>query len=247
MKRPLVIGAVLLVVVGIAAAGGAWWFFKDDAPAEVSLSSAVESVTATTVRASATTGAVPAATGIAGTWTVDDSTGAFDYDSATGTFAGFRIKENLSSIGSTTAVGRTGDVTGTVTIDETTLSAGTFSVDLTTIKTNESRRDDKVQSALATSQYPTATFTLTQPIDLGASAATGASVSVTAVGDLTIHGTTKHVEIPLQAQLVNGTAVIVGSIDLTFADYGVAVPTSPAVVSVDDHGTLEFQLVLKPS
>ncbi len=104
-----------------------------------------------------------------------------------------------------------------------------------------------MQSALATSQYPTATFTLTQSVDLGPAAATGASISVTAVGDLTIHGTTKQVEIPLQAQLVNGTAVVVGSIDLTFADYGVAVPTSPVVVSVDDHGTLEFQLLLKRS
>ena len=64
------------------------------------------------------------------------------------------------------------------------------------------------------------------------------------MGDLTIHGTTQHVSIPLQAQLVNGTAVVVGSLDLTFADYGVSVPTSPAVVSVDDHGTLEFQLLL---
>ena len=52
--------------------------------------------------------------GIEGAWTVDTETGEFDYETATGTFAGFRIQEELASIGSTTAVGRTGDVSGSI-------------------------------------------------------------------------------------------------------------------------------------
>jgi polyisoprenoid-binding protein YceI len=236
-KRLKIIIAAILVV-GAAAGAGLYWFFKDDAPAPVSLEAAAKSVTETTSSAST-------ATGVDGSWTIDTATGDFDYESATGTFAGFRVDENLAAIGSTTAVGRTGDVSGTMTISGTSVTAATFEIDLTSITTNDSRRDDKVQSALETSQYPTATFTLTEPIDLGADADSGKSISVTAVGDLTIHGVTKSVEFPLEAKLVNGTVVVVGSLDITFSDYGVETPTSPAVLSVDDHGTLELQLLFQ--
>ena len=227
---------VLVLVVGAALA----WFFEGDEPAAADLETAAAGVAADT----STTTASSSGDGVSGTWTVDTTTGEFDFESATGTFAGFRISENLQSVGSTTAVGRTGDVTGSATIDGTTVTEATFTVDLTTITTNERRRDDKVQGALETGQYPEATFTLTSPIDLGDGAADGGTVSVTAEGDLTIHGVTKAVELPLQAKLVNGTIVVVGSTDLTFSDYGVKVPTSPVVLSVDDHGTLEVQLLL---
>ena len=125
MKKTLVIVGGVVAVLAVVAGVGLWWFFKDDAPAKVNLADAVASVTTTTAAPGASTTASTAAStaeGIAGTWTVDDSSGTFDYDTATGTFAGFRIAENLSGIGSTTAVGRTGDVTGTVTIEGTTLA-----------------------------------------------------------------------------------------------------------------------------
>ena len=48
---------------------------------------------------------------------------------------------------------------------------------------------------------------------------------------------------PLEAKLVSDTVVVVGSLDVTFADFGVEVPRSPVVVSVDDHGVLELQLL----
>ena len=46
-------------------------------------------------------------------------------------------------------------------------------------------------------------------------------------------------------QLVDGVVVVVGSIDITFADHGVSVPSSPIVVSAEDTGTLELQLFLQ--
>src|SRR5690606_18448571 len=127
------------------------------------------------------------------------------------------------------AVGRTGDVTGGITIEGTTVTVGSFDVDLTTITTNESRRDDRVQSALATDQFPTATFELTAPIELGAGAAEGETVTATAVGDLTVKGTTQSIEMPIEARLVDGTVVLVGSTEITFADFGVEVPSAPIV------------------
>ena len=239
-RKLLVLGAAGLLVL-VVGAGGVWWFLRDDAPAPVDLTTAVEGVEPAEAEADAST----AEGEVAGTWQVDAEAGDFDFETATGTFAGFRIEEELASIGSTTAVGRTGDVDGTVEIAGTTVTSASFEVDLTTITTNEQMRDDKVQQALDTGEHPTATFTLTEPIELGAAAADGESVSVAAVGDLTINGVTRQVELPLEAQLVDGTVVVVGSIDVTFSDYEVEVPESRVVLSVDDHGTLELQVLLR--
>jgi polyisoprenoid-binding protein YceI len=242
MKRRITLLVATLAVV-LLGAGGIWWFLRDDAPAEVSLDAATESVAGAGTTGD---GANPTAsgTGAEGTWTVDTATGDFDYESATGTFAGFRIEEELTGIGSTTAVGRTGDVTGSITIEGSTLTAAELQVELTTITTNDGRRDDRVQEALETGTYPTATFTLTEPIDLGDAATTGQTVSVVATGDLTIHGETRQVEIPIDAQLVDDTIVLVASTDIVFSDFGVDVPDSPIVLSVDDQGVLEVQLLL---
>jgi polyisoprenoid-binding protein YceI len=245
---PFVIGGVVVLAVLVGA--GLWWFLGRDNPDEVDLDTAaagVESTTTTAADGGATTTAPPAEGDLSGTWIVDTSTGEFDFESATGTFAGFRIDEELVSIGATEAVGRTGDVTGSFVIDGTTVTEADFEVTLTTVTTDESRRDDRVQQALDTGQFPTTTFTLTEPIELGPDAATGADVSVTATGELTLKGVTNPVEIPLQARLVDGTVVVVGSVDIAFSDYGVEVPSAPVVVSVADVGTIEVQLLLRRS
>ena len=244
MSKPVKL--VVSAVVAVALAGGAflWWFLEDDAPPEVDLGAAVESVESQSDGTDTTEDAASTA-GLEGTWTVDGDSGTFNFeDTATGTFVGFRVEEELTSIGSATAVGRTPEVDGRITIDGTSLTAATFEADLTAITTNESRRDSRVQSALDTGQFPTATFTLLEPVDLGAAAEAGGPVSVLASGELRIHGVTQPVEIPLEAQFVDGTIVVVGSMEIVFADYGVSVPTAPVVVSADDHGILEVQLLL---
>jgi polyisoprenoid-binding protein YceI len=237
--KVFIAGAIVIVVL---VGGGLWWYLKDDAPAAVSLDAAVDQVDD-----GAATPTTEVGSAIEGTWTIDTETGDFDFETATGTFAGFRVNEELAGIGAATAVGRTGDVTGAFTVEGTTVTEASFEVDLTTITTNESRRDNRVQDALKTSRFPTATFTLTEPLELGDEAADGQSVSVTAVGDLTIHGETQSVDFPLEAQLVDGTVVLVGSLDLRFSDYGVEAPTSPIALSVDDNGILELQFLLTAS
>lgn len=244
--RWLVPVAVGVVVALIAVGGGIWWYLRDDSPPPVSLDAAVSAAG----DRSTTTGAEPDATGstgegVTGTWTVQAADGDISFeDDEAGSFAGIRIQEELSTIGSTTAVGRTPDVTGSITIEGTMLTEATFEVDLTTITTNEQRRDSKVQSALETDEFPTATFTLTEPVDLGEAATSGGPVAVDAPGELTIHGVTNDVTVPIEAQLVDGTIVVVGSAEIAFSDWGVEVPSSPVVLSVADVGTLEVQLLL---
>jgi polyisoprenoid-binding protein YceI len=232
MKPSLKYGLIVIVLIGLLGSGAAYLFLKDDSPEAVSLDAASESVTDSEK-------VVP----IDGKWTVDTDSGEFDFDTATGSFAGFRITEELAQIGATEAVGRTGDVQGSLTIEGSTVTEATFTIDMTTLQSNDSRRNGKIQEALQTDQFPTASFTLTEPIALGANAASGEDITVDAVGNLSIHGQTQPVTLPLQAKLVGSTVIVVGSVDVTFADYGVEVPTAPIVVSVQDHGPIEFQLL----
>jgi len=254
-----------IVVLAVAAAGLWYLFFRPAGPAPVSLgaspgqsAAAVVDPTATAT-ASATsapsTGSAasqaPAASsgtgsgdGIAGTWNVDPSIGSFSDFS--GSFVGYRVKEQLANIGAQTAVGRTPNVTGSVTIDGTSVTAADFSADLTTLQSDDPRRDGQLShQALETSQFPTATFKLAQPIDLGKVPANGETFQATATGDLTLHGVTKSVQIPLQARLADGVVTIVGSLPIQFADYNVSPPRSMMVLSVEDNGVLELQLQLK--
>jgi len=133
-------------------------------------------------------------------------------------------------------------VTGSLTIDGTTLASATFEVDMTTLTTNDTMRDDNVLEAIEATSFPTGSFVLTEPVELGENAASEA-VSVEAAGDMTIHGVTQPVTLSLDAQLVDGTVVVVGSMNMVFADYGVEVPDGGPVVSVDDFGIVELQLL----
>jgi polyisoprenoid-binding protein YceI len=251
-RRGPILAVVLLAILAVAG-GGIWYLFLRPAgPAPVSLGSSTPATEAPTgaapasaAPASATPGTSVAAAGdgIEGTWTVDASVGSFDDFS--GSFVGYRVKETLASIGATEAVGRTPDVTGSVTIEGTAITAAEFTVDLTTLRSDSDRRDGQLRrQALETEQFPTATFRLTSPADLGSVPAEGATVDVTVTGDLTLHGVTKTVEIPLQARLAGGVVTIAGSLPIAFAEYSITPPSAGIVLSVEDRGVMELQLQL---
>jgi polyisoprenoid-binding protein YceI len=241
MSRSILIRLALAVIlVGIVAGGGyGLWilFLQPPGPAAVNVSTVpIPSIAASGSGSLPTT---PAS--FDGTWKVDTSIGLFS--DSTSSFVGYRVQEQLANIGANTAVGRTPDVSGTLTLQGTTVTAVEVTANLATLKSNDDRRDGQLhRQALETDQFPTATFRLTQPIDLGAAPAEGQAVSVTATGDLTLHGQTKSVQIPLKAKRAGGVIAVTGSLEITFADFGIAKPTSFLVLSVQDHGTLELQL-----
>jgi polyisoprenoid-binding protein YceI len=239
-RRDVRVLAALVVVAGIAGGAYGLWtiFLKPAGPAAVSASL----LATPSASAGGTSTSSPIATGTH-SLVVDTSLGSFsDFSSS---FVGYRVQEELASIGGNTAVGRTLDVSGTVTIEGMTVTAAEITADLSTLKSDDDRRDSQLQrQALETDQYPTATFSLTEPIELPAAAAQGEAVNVTATGDFTLHGVTKSVQIPLQARLETDRVVLIGSLDITFADYQIEKPNSFMVLSVDDHGILELQLLL---
>jgi polyisoprenoid-binding protein YceI len=246
------LGAILIALLAGGAMGFSYLFLREPAPAAVGLSTAsptASDATATTdpsadTGASATPAGGSSTTtgdGLDGTWKVDASIGSFSDFS--GSFVGYRVEEELANVGAATAVGRTPDVTGSLTLAGTQITAVEMSADLSTLQSDKSQRDGQLRrQALETNQFPTATFSLTQPIDLGSVPADGQVIEATATGDLTIHGVTKSVQIPVEARVAGDVVTVTGSIDILFADYGMNRPTSFLVLSIADHGTMEFQL-----
>ncbi len=235
------LAAILALVALIAAGAGVWYlFFRPAGPAPVSLASLPP---IGSPAAGSPAGSGGPAVGITGTWRVDPSIGSVADGS--GSFVGYRVREVLATIGAAEAVGRTPDVTGTVTIEGTTITAAELTADLTTLRSDESKRDRQLsRQAIETSRFPTATFTLTAPIELGSIPAEAQIVDATATGGLTLHGVTRSVDIALQARLQNGVITVAGSLPIVFADFGIERPQAGAVLSVEDQGTMELQLQL---
>ena len=214
-------------------------FVLGDAPQEVDLDAAVAAADDATEDAT-TTPVDPQ-----GTWSVDTDAQPYSFDESTGTFVGFRIDEELSGIGATTAVGRTPVVSGSVTLDAASLSAASFTADLSELTTDDSRRDNRAKDALNVDAEPLTTFTLSAPVDLGAEPQPADTVTATAVGELTVNGVTQQVEVPLEAALsTSGLLVVTGSLDVTLADFEVSAPSAPIVLGVSDVATIEIQLYL---
>ncbi len=163
-----------------------------------------------------------------------------------GSYAGYRVDEVLNNT-DVTVVGRTEEVTGTLTVEDLTLTAADLTVDVASITTDSSSRDDYFRDiALRASEYPEATFTLTGPVTAAATPVVGEVQTLTATGDLTIAGVTRSVTVELEAVLNDGSGQVAGSIPITFADFGVEAPNL-GFVSVEPDGFVEFSLVIAPA
>ena len=182
------------------------------------------------------------------TWVVDDEFGEFGFDNASGSFAGFRVEKAFFSGQGATAVGRTGGVTGEVIIGSGELTSAEITVDMTQMVSDERARESAINDAIKVGEHPTGSFIVADAVALDTDAlADGATVTVDVTGALTIAGATNQVTIPIEATIVDGgLGLIVGSIDLVWADYGVETPTS-SVADVADDGILEFQLIVRAS
>ena len=245
MKRSrLIVGIVAAVV--IAGAAGVYGFatlFLHPAPSAVSLDPG-SSQPAASIGPQPTGADATLSGGFDGSWAIDTSIGSFsDFSDS---WVGYRVDETLAGNRANTAVGRTPDVTGTLVLSGTQITSVDIAANLSTLQSDDDRRDGQLhRQALETDQFPQATFKLTSPIDLGALPADGGTINVTATGELTLHGVTKTVQVPIEARLSGDVVTVVGSIEIKFADFSVEQPVSFAVLSIDDHGTVEFQLVFR--
>ena len=211
-----------LIVLALLAVAGPWVYInliKDDAPDALSLEPAVTT----------TAGEVQQPTNATdGEWAV-----------VADSVVGYRVKEILFGQ-DTEGVGRTSAVTGSLVIANNEVTSAEFSVDMTTIKSDSSRRDRQVNNRiLDTATFPTATFALNEPIALTPEALAGSDFTANTTGTLTLRGVTKTVPVALTARLVDNVIEVNGNIEIVFAEWQIPDPSVSAIV-VEDRGLLEF-------
>jgi polyisoprenoid-binding protein YceI len=196
--------------------------------------------------AAPTVTAAPTPTDPASTAAVDPADLSGEWAVAEGSFAGYRVDEVLNGT-NVTVTGRTDDVTGSLTVDELSLTEAEFTVDVASIATDSSSRDSYFRdNALRVSQFPTATFVLTDTVTATAQPEVGQVQTISATGDLTIAGVTRSVTFDLEAVLNSTDGQVAGAIPITFADFGVEAPNL-GFVSVEPQGFVEFSLVIRPA
>jgi polyisoprenoid-binding protein YceI len=211
-----------LIVLALLAIAGPWVYInliKEDAPDALTLEPAVTT----------TAGEVQQPTNATdGEWAV-----------VAESVVGYRVKEILFGQ-DTEGVGRTSAVTGSLVIANNEVTSAEFSVDMTTIKSDSSRRDRQVNNRiLDTATFPTATFALSDPIALTPEALAGSDFTANTTGTLTLRGVTKTVPVALTARLVDNVIEVNGNIEIVFAEWQIPDPSVSAIV-VEDRGLLEF-------
>ena len=161
-----------------------------------------------------------------------------------GSIVGYRVQEVLIGQNST-AVGRTTRVSGTVTISGTTVILGSVTVDMASVKSDQSERNAQFDGRIMdVTTYPTATLHLSSPLALGTIPAPGHQVDYTGTGALTLHGVTRSIRVPLSAERTSAGIAVLAEIPITFADWQIANPSIGGFVTTANSGTLEVLLHL---
>jgi polyisoprenoid-binding protein YceI len=234
--RTWLIGIPIVVVLALVVGPFVYInFIQEDAPDRLSLDDTATGSDTGSATGSDTGSDTATATdaSIDGSWAVSD-----------GSQAGYRVAEVLFGQ-DTEAVGRTTGVTGQLLITGTTIDSATFEVDMTTVSSDQGRRDNQFRTRIMdTDAYPTATFELTEPIDLEAVPDDLEQVTVTATGELTLRGVTNEVTFELTAQRNGDTIEVTGAVPVAFADYEIP-DASFGPATVGDSGEIEFLLVFE--
>ena len=195
---------------------------------------------AATTTAAGTSSSGPARTSPNDTWTVRPGP-------VSDTFVGYRVRELLLRGNIDQEVtGRTNQVTGQFLVANGIAATGELAAQVDTLSTNSGLRDSAVKrTGLESSKFPTATFTLTQPIELG-SAKAGQRVKTNATGNLTVHGVTKPVRFALDTRWDGNTIEIAGSAPIKLSDFGIRIDDFKFAAEVANDATIELQLTFVP-
>jgi polyisoprenoid-binding protein YceI len=220
-------GAAIVVALAVGAPFVYIHLIEGPAPPKLGLPTTHSKTTA------ATSGTAAAVASIGGTYHV-----------GSGSEAGYRVTEVLIGQNST-AVGRTTKIWGSVTILGTSVTAGTFTVDMASVESDQSQRNAQFDGRIMdVAQYPTATLKLTTPIALGTVPSVGSKTTYTVTGDLTMHGVTRPVNFTLTAEHTADGIYALADVPIVFADWNIANPSVGGFVTTDSSGTLEVLVYL---
>jgi polyisoprenoid-binding protein YceI len=111
-------------------------------------------------------------------------------------------------------------------IEGSSITAVSVTVDMTTLVSDDDRRDNQLRMrGPETDAFPTATFELTEPIEVAQTPAAGETFRADATGDLTIHGVTREVTVPIEGRWTGDRIEVAVSFDVALTDYGIQPPT----------------------
>jgi polyisoprenoid-binding protein YceI len=147
------------------------------------------------------------------------------------------------------AVGKTNTVEGEFQFSldgKPTGQVTKFTVDLRTLTSDESRRDNRIRRQwLESEKYPTAEFVSTEAQNLPASYAEGQEVSFKLVGNLTIREITRPVTFDVIGKLMGDTVTGTASTQILMKDFGFDPPSVAGMLTVKDGVTIRVNFTAK--
>ena len=227
------LGAVAAIIVVAAAAAAGWWLIlragNKHAPAVPAVATELRQAPGT-----------PSAPGGALAFRIVPANSE----------AAYFADEKLASLPlPSTAKGSTHDIAGTLflTPDGFQLDASqpsTFTVNLTTLTSDKSQRDRRVQNqALETGQYPSATFTVKSVTGYDPGKAEGEEQALKLTGTMDLHGVQKEITWDVKARREGNVITALATVNFKYADFNIPILNIADFVSVQDNVTLQVQIV----
>ena len=139
----------------------------------------------------------------------------------------------------TVAVGRTTTLSGTIDLD----GVSEISIDLTTFRSDQSRRDSNIARLFAGD--PFAVFT-SSGFSVPEGVVVGEVFTTSVTGNLTIRGVTQEVRWDIEGRIENGALQIRGATDIVITDFGFDPPSIAGIVTVEDEARLEVVFSASP-
>lgn len=232
--RNLVIGGALVAFAAIAIGVAVWWFaIRSDAK----LATSPQDIPTELIQTTST-----------------------PHTSATGAVQSFRVvpeqseaayfaDEELASIGlPSTAKGSTQGIEGEFYLthdglDLASAPVSAFTVDLTGLRSDKDMRDRRVQEALNTAQFPTATFTATSVTGYDPSIPEGEEQSLQLSGTLDLHGVQNEVMWSVKAVRQANVISALATVTFPYSLFDISPPNIAGFVSVGDDVTLQMQII----
>ena len=169
--------------------------------------------------------------------------------SVTEEFQSGAVAQLGKALGLFNPVGRTNAVSGEFTVvpgASPQLQAGEFQVDISTLKSDDNRRDNQIRRRwLESSKYPTATFKATSIEAFPAGFAEGQPVNFKLAGDMTIHQTTVPLSLDVQATLQGDTLTGTAQTNFGMTDFGFNPPSMAGLMTVSNPVTVTVKFEAK--
>ncbi len=220
-------------------------------PTNIAMAATATQPPATSIQPSATTAGsspspAPTQAAAASPATAPAAAGAIKLTlSQGGSQARYLVREQLVGVGfPSDAIGSTQSVSGSIVIDksgEILREQSKIVVDLRTLKSNESRRDNWIQrNTLETQRFPNAEFVPTKATGLPNPLPTAGEANFQLVGSLTVRGVTKKVTWQVMVQVAGQEVTGLAKTQVKITDFGMTPPKVGPVLSIEDNLKLEL-------